>query len=153
MHAVLYRKYMKDATYGILRMYYDDGEVGKEYPLMEVKTLELPWEDNERSISCIPEGQYYCTPRWSERHKDHFHILEVKDRDLILFHLGNYTRDIEGCILVGMGFSDIDRDGIVDVHNSRSAMNQLLRHGGYWRGKGFELEIKENGREVSKYLP
>ncbi len=32
-----------------------------------VLTLELPWRDNQRNISCIPAGSYTCRQRISNR--------------------------------------------------------------------------------------
>lgn len=150
-YATLERKYSEDATHGILKMYYDVREVGAETPLLQLFTVELPWENNQSRISCIQEGTYYCRPRKSVGKGDHFILEDVPGRDLILFHIGNYTRDLLGCIAPGMGFADIDRDGVIDVHNSAAAMQQLRRHGGYERN-GFIIKIYENEREVARHL-
>ena len=89
------------------------------------KTLELPWKDNERRESCIPEGIYQVVKRFSDKFKEHFHILNVPDRDYILIHHGNYRRDVKGCILVGHDYLDIDEDGHMDVTSSRNTMREL----------------------------
>ena len=70
-------------------------------------TLENPWVDNQRNISCIPEGVYPVRlrlPRESGT-RDYLHLLvqEVPNRDWILFHRGNTAKDTSGCILVGLG--------------------------------------------------
>lgn len=88
-------------------------------------TLELGWHDNEKKISCIPEGKYEVIKRWSEKYGNHFHILNVPNRDYILIHHGNYFTDILGCILVGLGLSDINNDGLQDVTSSKVAMKAL----------------------------
>lgn len=93
--------------------------------LFECMGLELPWLDNQRQISCIPEGLYKVARRTSPRFGEHFHILDVPDRSFILIHHGNYTRDIQGCLLVGREHRDIDRDGIIDVTASVDTMNEL----------------------------
>ena len=101
------------------------------------KTLELPWKNNERRESCIPEGTYQVEKRFSDKFKHHFHILEVPDRDFILIHHGNYKRDVKGCILVGNDYFDIDGDGHMDVTSSKKtmqALNEILPD-------AFELEI------------
>lgn len=99
-------------------------EEGKE--IYSCHTLELPWKDNEPKVSCIPKGEYKVIPRWSAKFKEHFHILDVPNRSWILFHAGNYYTQIEGCILVGQGLSDINGDGYLDVTNSKVAMLKLL---------------------------
>ena len=88
-------------------------------------TLELPYRDNQRSISCIPTGEYKVRlrlPRESGT-RDYIHLLvkDVKDRSHILFHRGNTAKDTRGCILVGQGTQqDI-------VHNSTLAMDLLIK--------------------------
>jgi len=93
--------------------------------LFEFKTLELPWLNNEKQISCIPLGAYECVKRSSLKYKDHFHILNVPNRSWILIHHGNYFRDTLGCILVGRTLSDIDGDGFRDVTHSKQTMAKL----------------------------
>lgn len=95
--------------------------------VLECKGLELPWLDNQRQISCIPEGYYKVVRRTSPRFGEHFHILDVPNRSFILIHHGNYTRDIQGCLLVGREHRDIDGDGIVDVTASVATMNKLRK--------------------------
>ena len=53
------------------------------------KTLELPYLMNIQNISCIPIGLYTVVPRYSEKYKNHFHVLDVDNRDHILIHVGN----------------------------------------------------------------
>ena len=67
-------------------------------------TLELPWKDNEKRVSCIPKGVYEVKKRHTEESKykyEHLHILDVEDRELILMHIGNYPKNSKGCILLG----------------------------------------------------
>jgi len=88
-------------------------------------TLENPYINNERNISCIPEGEYPVRlrlPRESAT-RDYIHLLvqDVPDRDWILFHRGNTAKDTSGCILVGLG-SQQDF-----VSNSTLAMDLLIK--------------------------
>lgn len=136
MYAQLVRKYHRDATLGELSFYLSVEDV-KNGPVATVKTLELPWKDNRQSISCIPEGVYLVKKRWSDRHRDHFHILDVPGREWILIHIANFTRELQGCIAPGMSHADIDQDGIMDVVSSRKAMGVIHRFG----GDGFTLKI------------
>lgn len=95
MKVVLRRHYMTEATHGILEV---DGQ-----PLCF--TLELAWVGNQRSISCIPEGTYQVKKRVSAKFKDHFELLNVRDRSFILIHPGNNAkRDLKGCIAPVMTF-------------------------------------------------
>jgi hypothetical protein len=104
-------------------------------------TLENPWLDNQRRISCIPEGEYKVRirlPRESAT-RDYMHLLvkDVKDRDYILFHIGNFPRDTSGCILVGLG-SQQDA-----VNNSRLAMDLLMKEILNLGGENINLIIKK----------
>tara|TARA_R110000851_G_scaffold54933_1_gene129287 strand:- start:152 stop:604 length:453 start_codon:yes stop_codon:yes gene_type:complete len=88
-------------------------------------TLENPYLDNKRNISCIPEGEYPVRirlPRESAT-RDYMHLLVkgVPNRDYILFHIGNSAKDTRGCILVGIG---TEQDF---VKNSTLAMGLLMK--------------------------
>ena len=84
----------------------DKSTIGKLYFDGEFygHTLELPWKDNEKRLSCIPKGVYEVNKRHTEESKykyEHLHILDVEDRELILMHIGNYPKNSKGCILLG----------------------------------------------------
>lgn len=89
-------------------------------------TLELPDRDNKKNISRIPAGTYTVKKRKSKRFGEHFHVLDVEGRSLILIHVGNYYRQTEGCILIGQGFADIDKDGYIDITTSRYTLDAAL---------------------------
>lgn len=88
-------------------------------------TLELPFNNNEKNISSIPAGLYRVVRRKSKAHGEHFHILDVPNRELILIHSGNYYHNTEGCIVVGKAITDINGDGELDVTHSKQAMDEL----------------------------
>jgi ATP-dependent Lon protease len=92
-----------------------------------VFTLELPYRDNQRNISCVPKGTYSVVRRNSFKYADHFHLTDVPDRSLILIHQGNFNTQTQGCILVGLSLTDINKDGCLDVSESTKAMNWLNR--------------------------
>lgn len=110
-------------------LYYRDKEVAK--------TLELAWKDNKPRISCIPKGVYICEARKSNKYSDHWWVKDVEGRDMILIHHGNFYKDIMGCILVGNTYSDINKDGHVDVLSSKATMVNLKK----LLPKKFVLEI------------
>ena len=103
-------------------------------------TLENPWLDNQRNISCIPEGNYKVRlrlPRESAT-RDYLHLLvqDVPNRDYILFHRGNFPKDTSGCILVGQGTQqDV-------VNNSALAMDLLIKEILNLGGTNINLIIK-----------
>ena len=103
-------------------------------------TLENPWLDNQRNISCIPEGEYPVRlrlPRESAT-RDYMHLLvkDVPNRDYILLHIGNSAKDSRGCILVGIG-SKQDF-----VSNSTLAMDLLIKEILNLGGENINLIIK-----------
>lgn len=112
-------------TRGILR-------VGRK----RFKTLELPWRDNERRISCIPpspgsSATYTLSHRAAHESASfkypHFILEDVPGRSHILIHRGNIYRDTMGCILVGRRFRDINADGHPDVTESLQSLRRLRR--------------------------
>ena len=103
-------------------------------------TLENPWLDNQRNISCIPEGEYRVRlrlPRESAT-REYLHLLvqDVPNRNYVLFHRGNFPKDTRGCILVGLG-SEQDV-----VHNSVLAMDLLIKEIVNLGGTNINLIIK-----------
>ena len=103
-------------------------------------TLENPYLDNQRNISCIPTGEYSVRLRTARESatKDYVHLLvkDVANRDLILFHIGNTAKDTRGCVLVGIG---TEQDL---VKNSRLAMELLMKEIINLGGTKINLTIK-----------
>jgi len=93
---------------------------------LRCKTIELPWRNNQLRISCIPCEVYEVVKRFSAQHGEHFHVLNVPDRDWILMHPANFSRQLLGCMAPGKAFSDIDGDGLRDVTSSRDTLDTLL---------------------------
>lgn len=89
-------------------------------------TLELPWHGNSRNISCIPPGEYKATKYQSPKHGEVLLLHNVPNRSMIEIHAGNYTRQIEGCILVGNSIRFLDQDDVPDVTSSMATLAQLL---------------------------
>ena len=93
---------------------------------IELTTLENPWLDNQRRISCIPEGKYKVIPHTSPKFGPCFWVQDVPGRSAILFHAGNYHADTLGCVLVGLEYDDLNKDGYADLVGSRKALKEML---------------------------
>jgi len=119
-----------------------ESTIGKLFINGEVfcDTLENPYINNERNISCIPEGEYKVRLRLARESatRDYLHLLvqDVPNRDWILFHRGNTAKDTSGCILVGNGR---EQDA---VNNSRLAMDLVMQEIIYLGGENINLTIK-----------
>ena len=112
MELILHRAYFKEGTNGTL--FSSDKYL--------CHTIELPWRNNKRNISCIPEGEYEIIPRFSKRFQHHLILKNVKGRSYILFHPANDAkRDLQGCIAPVTNLNGIGR-GVY----SRNAMQKLL---------------------------
>ena len=89
------------ACQGVLRLFDDDTPLhldGEGF----LYTLELPWLDNATMVSCIPAGPHRCRRVVSPTYGVTFEI-EVEGRTHILFHWGNWVKNTNGCVLLGLG--------------------------------------------------
>ena len=101
------------------------------------ETLELPWRDNYRGISCIPEGSYLCKIGHSpSRGYPVYWLQDVPGRSDVQIHVGNFPKDIRGCILVG------EQRGVDQIAHSKVAFAAFMERMG---GKDFTLEITKEG--------
>lgn len=100
--------------YRLERVYLIDRTLGSFYREDEViaKTLELPWLDNARSISCIPEDDYEVIkqPPKESRPYPYFRLPNVPGRDGILIHRGLNPEHSKGCILCASRFINVNSD-------------------------------------------
>ena len=106
--------YKPDATLGTLAT-----------PFGNYFTLERPWLDNARGISCIPEGTYECRKRWSPSFKRNLYgLLDVPERGDILIHNGSWVTNSLGCILIGK--TTFVADGRRGIGLSRLATQEFI---------------------------
>lgn len=96
-------------------------------PIFNCNTLELPERENKVNISRIPAGDYEVVTRESRKYGSHFLVKNVKGRNYILLHKGNYWRNTKGCILLGKEYADIDGDGYTDILNSYQTLKALVK--------------------------
>lgn len=85
----------------------DEGTFGKMIFGKDVcKTLELPWRDNKRQMSCVPVGDYKCVLISSPKFGAAYLLLNVPGRSEVLIHSANFGGDtskgwdthLHGCI-------------------------------------------------------
>jgi hypothetical protein len=89
MELTLHRTRYLDGTNGTLQ--YEDRTV--------CHTIELPWRQNRRTVSCIPEGRYPLLARYTARHRLHLYVAGVPGRSDIGVHPANDAlRELQGCI-------------------------------------------------------
>ena len=81
------------------------------------RSLELPWRDNRRQVSCIPPGIYRCGMVGSPRFGRVYQVHDVPGRSAILIHAANLAGDVQyaladfiGCFIdAGPAHSPDDR--------------------------------------------
>ena len=89
--------------------------------------LELAYLDNFKRISAIPAG---CYPSRKINHHNFgkcINILQVREREGIFVHSGNYNSQIQGCLLPGQFFKDLNNDQQKDVVNSRICLDDIYQ--------------------------
>ncbi len=87
-----------EGTFGLLTM-----------PGFRCYTMELPWRNNARRVSCIPTGTYRAALTQSPRFGRVYLLQAVPGRSAILIHPANVAGDkvrgfdsqLEGCIALG----------------------------------------------------
>lgn len=111
MILVLLRTYFPQGTQGILEW---NGT-------LVCYTVELPWLNNQKQVSCVPEGEYVLQQRFSLKFQWHLHLMNVPGRDLILIHPANDARkELRGCIA-----PVTQHTGIGKGNSSRKALEKL----------------------------
>jgi hypothetical protein len=107
-------------------------------------TLELPWRQNRRKLSCVPAGRYRCVWVRSPRFGWVYHVTGVPERTAILIHGGNLAGDatagwkthVQGCILLGERRGRLGGQRAVLV-----SQPAVRRFGSHMGGRPFFLEI------------
>lgn len=127
MKLTLERRYFSSGTNGTL--YFNGQEI--------CKTIELPWNGNQRRISCIPEGTYRIRRRFSHKFKWHLELQSVKNRSLILIHpANNALKELNGCIAP---VSELNGEG--QGSRSRLAFDKLKDLVFPYLESGFVIEL------------
>ena len=130
----------------LLRTYHSQGTHGEIWIGGEFVcyAIELPWLDNVRNNSCIPEGTYVLAKRYSRKFKWHLLVKEVVNRNEILFHPANDAKtELRGCIAPVSRISGVGRG----VH-SVVAFNKLkdMVYASIDKGEQVLLEVLKKGK-------
>lgn len=116
-----------------------------------VGTMELPWRNNTKKLSCIPLGTYRCIWSRSSKFGMCYHVMDVPGRSSVLIHAANLAGDIllgydtqlQGCIAPCMKLGFLrNKAGAMQLAGlvSRPALLRLED----WGGKAtFELRIED----------
>ena len=117
-----------------------------------VHTMEPPWRDNARGLSCIPAGEYTVVAHDSPRFGRCYLVTGTAPRTHILVHSGNVGGDVEqglhthtqGCLLPGLrrGWLTVRGQRQRAVLASRTAVRHLMQWAG---GVPWRLEIRHVG--------
>ena len=91
----------------------------------EFATLEPPWKNNEKNVSCIPEGEYRCVKVRSPKFGVTFEVVSVPDREFIRFHEGNWAKNTKGCPLLGLSYRRSPRGPMIT--QSVRAMERFMK--------------------------
>lgn len=117
-------------------------------------TMELPWRENKRALSCIPEGVYIAKPYASPSKGSVYLLKNVPNRSFIEIHSANFGGDrsesskgkyqsqLLGCIALGEKIdrlSNMYQKKQLAVLNSRAAQKRFLA---YCNGEAISLEIR-----------
>ena len=106
------------ATLGKLFYISDEGDKA------EFSTIERPWLNNKPYESCIPARMYLCERAfYNKGGYPCFQIMEVPNRTHILFHVGNFVKDVVGCVAVGL---DTDYKNNM-ITNSKLAFSMFMK--------------------------
>lgn len=122
MKVDIYRFYAdKNQTSGVAIVTNDDG-----FPLFTALSLERGDNGNKKNESAIPAGTYKMVFEYSPKFDCNlWEIKGVEGRSECKFHPANYWHQINGCIALGLTYSDINKDGYKDVTNSKDMINEF----------------------------
>jgi Family of unknown function (DUF5675) len=113
-------------TIELQRLYRDgwtDGEILIKGILL-CRSIELRWANNERNVSCVPEGVYPVAIIQHPKFGECLQINGVKGRSGILVHVANDAqKELRGCIAPVFSLS-----GKGKGQHSRLAFNYIIEN-------------------------
>jgi hypothetical protein len=103
------------------------------------RMLELPYRDNQNSISSFNPGKYICKYTMSPSFGfKTYEITSVPGRAGVRLHSANYVSQLRGCIALGASHKDLNNDGLSDTTHSGDTVKAFEKLMNY---EDFELEI------------
>lgn len=85
-------------------------------------SMERPWLNNEKNVSCIPAGMYDCVLEYSPKFDAQLYELkDVPGRTEIKIHAANWPHELQGCIALGAALGDES----MPINGSKKALNNL----------------------------
>lgn len=123
------------------------GELFDDKGVLLAYTLEHSYQQPDKSwLSKLPDGQYICVRGPHRLHGmtqdfETFEITGVKGHSNILFHMGNFNKDSEGCVLLGNAVLT-QKNGSEMVVNSKVTFNKFMA--GLLGVKEFMLTVVTN---------
>lgn len=144
LSVTIHRRYFPNCTLGNLTAFVNSAIVFK------CKTVEPPYKDNQRCVSCVKEGTFpviMVNETDKYKHK-HFLLLDVPGRDNIRIMSAQYVNQMSGCVCPTKHIHDMNRIGKIDIFDSLSALTDLVvicEKYGYNASdkKDFKLTIRE----------
>jgi hypothetical protein len=94
-------------------------------------TLEHSFDDGMGGFAPkVPDGQYNCVRGMHRlvamtQDFETFEVTNVPGHTGILFHVGNFNRDSDGCILLGMNLAQIS--GQQAIASSKAAFQEFMQ--------------------------
>ncbi|MBP6234888.1 MAG: hypothetical protein KA270_18080 [Saprospiraceae bacterium] len=110
----------------LLRLYRDGWTDGLIFikGILLCRSIELRWANNERNVSCVPEGVYPVAIIQHPKFGECLQINGVKGRSGILVHVANDAqKELRGCIAPVFSLS-----GNGKGQHSRLALNYIIEN-------------------------
>lgn len=116
-----------------------------------LRSVELPWRNNETAVSCIPPGVYTCAIVNSPTFGRVYGVQAVPGRSAILIHAANWAGDVskgwhsqlKGCIAPAMSIGRLQPPGGRPLQRAGLRSGEALRALMDWAGgQPFSLEIR-----------
>lgn len=103
-------------------LYDEDGNV-------IARTMEHAYLNDGFYDPKIPDGVYQCLRGLHKLHVDSepfesFEVMDVEGHDGLLFHVGNFNSDSNGCILLGLSIGEVG--GQKALINSKLAFSKFM---------------------------